>query len=67
MNLLKRHVAQDFIGQVGHHDQREVFAGPAGDPGLIGPGSISWEIHSDVSAIAIAGTRSIVMELLHPR
>jgi uncharacterized protein (DUF2236 family) len=66
LNLLKRHIADDFIGQVGNHDQREVFAEPAGDPGLIGPGSISWEIHSDVSAIAIAGTRSIVMELLHP-
>lgn len=66
MNLLKRHIADDFTGQVGSHDQREVFAEPAGDPGLIGPGSVSWEINSDVSAIAIAGTRSIVMELLHP-
>ena len=66
MNLLKRHIAEDFTRQVGTHDQREVFAEPAGDPGLIGPRSVSWEINSDVSAIAIAGTRSIVMELLHP-
>ena len=56
MNLLKRHIADDFTGQVGRHDQREVFAEPAGDPGLIGPGSVSWEINSDVSAIAIGGT-----------
>jgi uncharacterized protein (DUF2236 family) len=66
MNLLKRHIVDDFTGQVGVHDQREVFAEPTGDPGLIGPGSVSWELHSDVSAIAIAGTASIVMELLHP-
>ena len=66
MNLLKRHVVEDFTRQVGEHDQREVFAEPAGDPGLIGPGSVSWELHSDVSSIAVAGTASIVMELLHP-
>ena len=66
MNLLKRHVVDDLVSQIGDHDQREVFAEPAGDPGLIGPGSVSWELHSDVSAITIAGTASIVMELLHP-
>jgi uncharacterized protein (DUF2236 family) len=65
-NPLKHHIAEDFIGQAGRHDQREIFAEPAGDPGLIGPGTVSWEIHSDVAAIATAGTRSIVMELLHP-
>ena len=66
MNLLKRHIADDLIGQVGRHDQREIFAEPAGDPGLMGPGSVSWELHSDPSAVAIAGTASVVMELLHP-
>ncbi len=66
MTLFKHRIADDFIRQAGRHDQREIFAEPAGDPGLIGPGSVSWEIHSDVAAIATAGTRSIVMELLHP-
>ncbi|HYH60402.1 MAG TPA: oxygenase MpaB family protein, partial [Solirubrobacterales bacterium] len=28
--------------------------------------SVSWELHSDVSAVAIAGVGSILMELLHP-
>ena len=45
---------------------KEIFAEPAGDPGLIGPGSVSWELHSDPSAVAIAGTAAIAMELLHP-
>jgi uncharacterized protein (DUF2236 family) len=66
MNPLKRLIVDDLVGQVGHHDQREVFAEPAGDPGLIGPGSVSWKLHSDVSAVAIAGTAAIAMELLHP-
>ena len=66
VNVLKRHVVEDLVRQTGQHDQREIFAEPAGDPGLIGPGSVSWELHSDVSAVTIAGTASIVMELLHP-
>jgi uncharacterized protein (DUF2236 family) len=66
VKVLKRHVVEDLVRQTGHHDQREIFAEPAGDPGLIGPGSVSWELHSDVSAVTIAGTASIVMELLHP-
>jgi uncharacterized protein (DUF2236 family) len=66
MQLLKRFIVDDLVGQIGSHDQREVFAEPAGDPGLIGPDSVSWKLHSDVSAVTIAGTGSIVMELLHP-
>ena len=66
MNLVKGYVLEDFTRQVGRHDDRAVFAEPAGDPGLIGPGAVSWELHSDVSAVAVAGIASIVMELLHP-
>lgn len=66
MNLVKRYVLEDFTNQAGRHDAPEVFAEPAGDPGLIGPGSVSWEIHSDISSVAVAGTAAIAMELLHP-
>lgn len=66
MESLKRYIVHDHIGQAGSHDQREVFGVPEGDPGLIGPGSVSWELHSDASAVTLAGTASIVMELLHP-
>jgi uncharacterized protein (DUF2236 family) len=66
VNLVKRYVREDFTRQAGRHDAREVFAQPAGDPGLIGPGSVSWEIHSDISSVAVAGTAAIAMELLHP-
>jgi uncharacterized protein (DUF2236 family) len=66
MHPVKRLIVDDLVGQVGRHDERAIFAEPAGDPGLIGPGSVSWELHSDVSAVAIAGTAAIAMELLHP-
>ncbi len=66
MNLVKRYVREDFTNQAGRHDSPEVFAAPAGDPGLIGPGTVSWEIHSDIASVAVAGTAAIAMELLHP-
>jgi uncharacterized protein (DUF2236 family) len=35
------------------------------DPGLFGPSSITWKIHSDPSA-AIGGIRALMMQALHP-
>jgi uncharacterized protein (DUF2236 family) len=43
-----------------------MYGGPAGDPGLIGPGSVSWEVNADVASVSIAGTAAIVLEILHP-
>ena len=65
-NPLKRAIVDDHAKQVGRHDQPKIFGGPVGDPGLTGPGSMSWEINSDVSAIAIGGVSAIIMEILHP-
>jgi len=66
MNALQRQIVRDHQRQTGAHDSPAVFGEPAGDPGLIGPGSMSWEIHSDVAAITIGGLSAIVMEILHP-
>jgi uncharacterized protein (DUF2236 family) len=66
MESLKRLIVADHQRQIGRHDRPEVFAEPAGDPGLTGPGSMSWELHSDVAAIAIGGIAAIIMEILHP-
>jgi uncharacterized protein (DUF2236 family) len=37
----------------------------AGDPGLFGPGSISWEVMGDVSGF-IAGIRALLVQAAHP-
>jgi uncharacterized protein (DUF2236 family) len=66
MGLLKQIVVDDHVRQIGRHDQPQIFGSPPGDPGLIGPGSMSWELNSDVAAIAIGGVGAIVMEILHP-
>lgn len=59
-------IVRAFEEAVGRHDEVAIYGGPAGDPGLTGPGSMSWELHSDVGAVAAAGMAAIIMEVLHP-
>lgn len=37
----------------------------AGDPGLTGPGSASWQVMSDVAGL-LAGNRALLLQALHP-
>ena len=59
-------IRADMDALVGAHDEPEIYATPLGDPGLIGPGSMSWELHSDMGVVAAAGIGAIIMEILHP-
>jgi len=52
--------------ELGRHDEASIYDGPAGDPGLLGPRSISWEINADLASLLLAGSGAILMELLHP-
>jgi uncharacterized protein (DUF2236 family) len=48
---------------------REVTAQPLdparADPGLFGPGSVTWRVHADPS-MALAGLRALLLQALHP-
>ncbi|MFJ9895701.1 oxygenase MpaB family protein [Streptomyces sp. NPDC091280] len=37
-----------------------------GDPGLFGPGSVTWQVHSD-AMMWVAGVRALYLQALHPR
>jgi len=63
---MRRRTVADFEKGAGRHDDPEVYGGPPGDPGLIGPGSISWEINADLASVSQAGLPAIVLEILHP-
>jgi uncharacterized protein (DUF2236 family) len=39
---------------------------PAGDHGLFGPGSATWAVHGDFTAMMIGGVSSLLMQMLHP-
>jgi uncharacterized protein (DUF2236 family) len=63
---LRRRIVEDFEKGAGRHDDPAVYGGPPGDPGLIGPDSMSWEINADLASVSQAGLPAIVLEILHP-
>jgi uncharacterized protein (DUF2236 family) len=66
VDALRRRIVEDFEKAAGRHDDPDVYGGPPGDPGLLGPGSISWEINADLASVSQAGLPAIVLEILHP-
>lgn len=43
----------------------EQYTDPPGDPGLFGPGSVTWRVHADPSML-IGGLTALLMQTLHP-
>ncbi len=64
--VLRRRVRRELEEAIGTHDEPEIYAQPPGDPGLIGPGSMSWELHGDMGVVAVASIGALIMEILHP-
>ena len=64
--MLRRRIVADFENGAGRHDDPNVYGGPPGDPVLIGPDSVSWEINADLASVSQAGLPAIVLEILHP-
>ena len=42
------------------------YRGPAGDPGLFGPDSMTWRVHADGPSMMIAGVAALMLQTLHP-
>jgi uncharacterized protein (DUF2236 family) len=64
---LRTRIRAELEAVGGRHDEREIYGGPPGDPGLAGgPGSLSWEINGDLASVTAAGLAAITMEVLHP-
>jgi uncharacterized protein (DUF2236 family) len=66
MDALRHRIVRYVEKTAGSHDDVAIYGGPPGDPGLIGPGSVSWEIHTDLASVSQAGLPAIVPEVLHP-
>ncbi|WP_152048098.1 oxygenase MpaB family protein [Aureimonas psammosilenae] len=39
---------------------------PRGDPGLFGPGSVTWKVHGDFTSMMIGGISALLLQMLHP-
>lgn len=47
-------------------DWESTFGAPIGDPGLFGPGSVTWQVHSDLPAMLVGGVAALLLQALHP-
>lgn len=43
------------------------FASPAGEPALMGPDSVSWQVFKNPLALFIGGVAAVILELAEPR
>jgi len=43
------------------------YSHPPGDPGLFGPGSVCWRVHSDFTAMLVGGVAALLLQMLHPK
>lgn len=66
MSWLRHRIIDEFHNIAGRHDDPSVYGGSPGDPGLIGPDSVSWLVNADLAAVSQAGVAAIVLEILHP-
>jgi uncharacterized protein (DUF2236 family) len=66
LDPVRTRIVADLSAQTGRHDEPHIFGGPPGDPGLLGPGSVSWEVNGDIASVLTAGIAAIVLEILHP-
>lgn len=47
-------------------DGLAAFSAPAGDPGLFGPGSVTWQVHGDLPSMLVGGLAALLLQTLHP-
>ncbi len=43
------------------------YDAPIGDPGLFGPGSVTWTVHADFAGMLSGGLCALMLQALHPQ
>lgn len=43
------------------------FRAPIGDPGLLGPGAVSWRVMSNPVSVFVGGVAAVILQLAEPR
>jgi uncharacterized protein (DUF2236 family) len=64
---LKTQLAERVRTLTGATGNARDFLQPAGDPGLFGPDSVTWQIHAHFVAMMTGGLSSLMLQALHPR
>jgi uncharacterized protein (DUF2236 family) len=67
MSFLQRAIEVQVHRLVGFGEGATDLDTPPGDPGLFGPGSAAWRVHSDFTAMITGGIAALFLQMLHPR
>jgi uncharacterized protein (DUF2236 family) len=67
MPFLQRAIEAQVHRLVGFGEGATDLDTPPGDPGLFGPGSAVWRVHSDFTAMITGGIAALFLQMLHPR
>ncbi|WP_034296555.1 oxygenase MpaB family protein [Herbaspirillum sp. RV1423] len=65
MEALRTRIEASVIG-ISRPPGSPDFRLPKGDPGLFGPASACWQVHSDFTAMLIGGVSALLLQMLHP-
>ncbi|MDV6320199.1 oxygenase MpaB family protein [Chromohalobacter sp. HP20-39] len=66
MEILRRRIERQIMGMTGMALGDIDYEFPPGDPGLFGPQSVCWRVHSDFTSMLCGGISSLMLQMLHP-
>ncbi|MGE7992681.1 oxygenase MpaB family protein [Pseudomonas sp. NPDC089554] len=66
METLRRRIENQVMSLTGLSLGTLDLESPKGDPGLFGPGSVSWRVHGDFTSMLIGGISALMLQVLHP-
>ncbi|GAB3345769.1 oxygenase MpaB family protein [Chromohalobacter beijerinckii] len=66
MEILRRRIENQIMGVTGMALGNIDYEHPSGDPGLFGPQSVCWRVHSDFTSMLCGGISSLMLQMLHP-
>lgn len=63
---LRRQLRRQVLAVMSRHAQAADYDNPPGDPGLFGPGSVTWKVHADFTSMMVGGLAALMVQMLHP-
>ncbi|HMN22244.1 MAG TPA: oxygenase MpaB family protein [Ottowia sp.] len=63
---LRRRLRRQILAVLSRSAPAPDYDTPVGDPGLFGPGSITWKIHADFPSMMVGGVAALLLQSLHP-
>ncbi|WP_434135487.1 DUF2236 domain-containing protein [Pseudomonas luteola] len=66
MEILRRRIESQVMSLTGLSLGGVDYENPPGDPGLFGPDSACWKVHSDFTCMMIGGVAALLLQMLHP-